>query len=72
MVSQEMVPDSSQLVNVIAKDVMRSSTWRLKPDKFRLETRRNIFNFFFFLAVRIINHRNQRMWWILPTPEGFK
>lgn len=44
--AQEMVPDSSQLFNVTAKDVMRSSTWRLKPGKFRLETRRNIFIFF--------------------------
>lgn len=43
--AQEMVPDSSQLFNLIAKDIMRSSTWKLKPGKFRLETRRYIFFF---------------------------
>lgn len=56
--------------SLIAKGIMRSSTWKLKPGKFRLETRRNIF----FLAERIINIGTiyQGMWWILPTPEGFK
>lgn len=42
--AQEMVSDSRQLFNLMEKDIMRSSAWKLEPGKFRLETRWKFFN----------------------------
>lgn len=65
-----MVSDSRQLFNLIEKDIMRSSAWKMKPGKFRLETQCK----FFFQTVRIINHRNNLPRNVVdsPTPEVFK